>query len=76
MGRPTADDLDFAIEWLSYYDASESPENAAARDRVTAWLTKEARRRDFDAAARRIAKEHNVSVPVAKKALRRAGWKP
>ena len=76
MSRVTTDDLDFAIEWLGYYDGEASVENAAARDRVSAWLTKEARRRDFDAQARIAAKENNVAVSVAKKALRRAGWKP
>ena len=75
MARVTVEDLNRAAEWLDSYEYDDTdPTDTAIHEshlRVIAWLDAEIARREFDAAARQVARQSGATTRQARAALRK-----
>ena len=68
--RVSNDDLAFAVDWLESYDG-DGDEVEQKAFRVAAWLRRQIEQREIEA----VARKHNVSRKVARKAIELAKQK-
>ena len=64
MRRVSSEDLDFAAEWLSFYEDERDGADNARMQAVAEWLRQEATRRREASVVRRIRAAVGPNVPL------------